>query len=157
MPRPQVGDQMNEPMTTRTKDDDVTTYTAQLERGTDGRWTVELLEEPRVHTWGNTVTQALARIREAAAMWFDTDEASIELIPAPVLPKNALRIIEQAGQARDQARTADRVAIDKTRKAAVELARRGISMRDAAAILGISHQRVHQLLAEDAGEQRRTG
>jgi predicted RNase H-like HicB family nuclease len=145
-------------MTGRTKEDDVmATYTAQLEREADGRWTVELLEEPRVHTWGNTVTQALTRIREAAAMWFDTDEASIELIPAPVLPKTALRIIEQAGHARDQARTADRVAIEKTKKAAVELARRGISMRDAAAILGISHQRVHQLLAEDANEQRRTG
>lgn len=157
MPRPQVGDPMNQPMTTHPKEDDVTTYTAQLERGSDGRWTVELLEEPRVHTWGNTVAQALSRMREAAAMWFDTDEASIELIPAPVLPKNTLRIIEQAGQARDQARTADRVAIDKTKKAAVELARKGISMRDAAAILGISHQRVHQLLTEDANEQRKTG
>ncbi len=145
-------------MTGRTKEDDVmATYTAQLEREADGRWTVELLEEPRVHTWGNTVTQALTRIREAAALWFDTDEGSIELIPAPVLPKTALRTIEQAGHARDQARTADRVAIEKTKKAAVELARRGISMRDAAAILGISHQRVHQLLAEDASEQRRTG
>lgn len=145
-------------MTTRTKDnDDVTTYTAQLEREADGRWTVELAEDPRVHTWGNTVTQALTRMREATAMWFDTDEASIELIPAPVLPKTALRIIEQAGQARDKARTADRVAIDKTTKAAVELARRGISMRDAAAILGISHQRVHQLLAQDASEQAHTG
>lgn len=148
---------MNQPMATRTKEDDVTTYTAQLEREADGRWTVELLEEPRVHTWGNTVIQALSRVREAAAMWFDTDEASIELIPAPVLPKTALRIIEQAGQARDQARTADRVAIEKTTKAAVELARRGISLRDAAAILGISHQRVHQLLTEDATEQRGTG
>lgn len=145
-------------MTTRTKENHVTTtYTAQLQQEADGRWSVELAEEPRVHTWGNTVTQALARMREAAAMWFDTDEASIELIPALVLPKTALRIIEQAGQARDQARTADRVAIEKTKKAAVELARRGISMRDAAAILGISHQRVHQLLAEDASQQRKTG
>lgn len=145
-------------MTARTKEDHVTaTYTAQLHQEADGRWTVELAEEPRVHTWGNTVTQALARMREAAAMWFDTDEASIELIPAPVLPKTILRTIEQAGQARDQARTADRVAIDKTRKAAVELARRGLSVRDAAAILGISHQRVHQLLAEDATQQRKTG
>lgn len=145
-------------MTARTKEDHVTaTYTAQLHQEADGRWTVELAEEPRVHTWGNTVNQALTRMREAAAMWFDTDEASIELTPAPVLPKTILRTIEQAGEARDQARTADRVAIEKTRKAAVELARRGLSVRDAAAILGISHQRVHQLLAEDATQQRKTG
>ena len=139
----------------RTKD--VKTYTARLEREADGRWTVELAEEPRVHTWGRTIEQALARMREAAAMWFETDEASIDLVPAPALPKQTLRAIEQAGQARQQARAADRLAVEKTRKAAAELARRGISMRDAAAILRISHQRVHQLLAEDAERRRKTG
>lgn len=133
------------------------TYTARLEREADGRWTVELAEEPRVHTWGKTVDQALTRIREAAAMWFETDEASIDLVPSPVLPKAILRTVEQAGRARAQARNADRLAIDKTRQAAVEIARRGISMRDAATILGISHQRVHQLLAADATDQRKTG
>ena len=133
------------------------TYTARLEREADGRWTVELAEEPRVHTWGKTVDQALARIREAAAMWFETDEESIDLVPSPVLPKAILRTVEQAGRARAQARNADRLAIDKTRQATVELARRGISMRDAATILGISHQRVHQLLAADAADQRKTG
>ncbi len=133
------------------------TYTARLEREADGRWTVELAEEPRVHTWGKTVDQALTRIREAAAMWFETDEASIDLVPSPVLPKAILRTVEQAGRARTQAHNADRLAIDKTRQAAVELSRRGISMRDAATILGISHQRVHQLLAANATDQRKTG
>lgn len=32
-------------------------------------WTVELEEEPRVHTWGKTVEQALTRMREAATLW----------------------------------------------------------------------------------------
>lgn len=103
------------------------TYTARLEREADGRWTVELAEEPRVHTWGKTIDQALNRMREAAAMWFETDEASIDLVPSPVLPKTILRTVEQAGRARTQARNADRVAVDKTRQAAIELARRGIS------------------------------
>lgn len=139
------------------KEDNVNTYTARLEREADGRWSVELAEEPRVHTWGKTVDQALTRMREAAAMWFETDEESISLIPAPVLPKTILRTIEQAGQARKQARTADRLAVEKTKQAAVELTRRGISLRDVAAILGISHQRVHQLLAEDTTDRRRAG
>jgi predicted RNase H-like HicB family nuclease len=142
---------------TNTKEDEVSTYTARLEREADGRWTVELAEEPRVHTWGKTIDQALARMREAAAMWFETDEASIELIPSVVLPKAALRTVEQAGQAREHARNADRLAVEKTKRAAVELARRGISMRDAAAILGISHQRVHQLLAADTPRGSTTG
>ena len=62
-----------------------------LEREKDSRWTVELEEEPRVHTWGKTVEQALARVREAAALWFQTDEDDIELVPHPVLPKAAGR------------------------------------------------------------------
>ncbi len=136
---------MAQPMNDETEDN-MTTYTARLEQERDGRWTVELEEEPRVHTWGKTVDQALARMKEAAAMWFDTDERAIDLVPRPVLPKAAGRTVEQARQAREQARVADRVAIEQTRKAAATLTGRGISMRDVAAILGISHQRVHQLL-----------
>jgi predicted RNase H-like HicB family nuclease len=139
----------------KTMEENVKTYTARLEREKDGRWTVELAEEPRVHTWGKTVEQALARMREAAALWFEADEHEIELIPHAVLPKAAGRTIEQARQAREEARRADRLAVAQTKKAAAALAGRGISMRDAAAILGISHQRVHQLLAEEPNPTRR--
>ncbi|MGH9157227.1 MAG: type II toxin-antitoxin system HicB family antitoxin [Acidimicrobiales bacterium] len=133
------------------------TYTARLEQEKDGRWSVELEEEPRVHTWGKTIDQALTRMLEAAAMWFETDEASINLVPKPILTKTAMRTIDEARQARDQARNADRVALEKMQRAAAELARKGISMRDAAAILGISHQRVHQLLATNSRAQTTTG
>lgn len=140
---------------TKTTEAHVNTYTARLERENDGRWTVELEEEPRVHTWGKTIDQALGRMREAAALWFETDETSIQLIPRPVLPKTAMRSVEQARQAREQAHHADRLALEKTKRAAAALASRGISLRDAAVILGISHQRVHQLLA-DAPSQSTT-
>ena len=72
-------------------------------------------------------------------MWFQADEASIGLVPRPMLPKATTgRTVEQARKAREQAHNADRLAMDQTRKAAVALTGRGISMRDAAAILGIS-------------------
>jgi predicted RNase H-like HicB family nuclease len=133
------------------------TYTARLEREKDGRWTVELKEEPRVHTWGKTVDQALARTREAAALWFQIEEDQIELLPRPVLPKSVDRAVELARQAREHARSADRLAIERTREAAATLTSRGISMRDVAAILGISHQRVHQLLATEMPPNRKAG
>ena len=135
--------------------EDVKTYTARLEREKDGRWTIELEEEPRVHTWGKTVDQALTRMREATALWFNTDEDQIDLIARPVLPKTTGRTVEAARAARDQARDADRLAVEQTRKAAAALTSRGISMRDAAAILGISHQRVHQLLTTDTAARRK--
>ncbi len=138
-------------------EENMKTYTARLEREKDGRWTVELEEEPRVHTWGKTVYQALARVREATALWFQIEEDQIELVPWPMLPKSAGRTVEQARQAREQARSADRLAVERTRKAAAALTSRGISMRDAAAILGISHQRVHQLLMTDTPSRRRAG
>ncbi|MEO8698033.1 MAG: type II toxin-antitoxin system HicB family antitoxin, partial [Acidimicrobiales bacterium] len=143
--------------TTNKTEDNMKTYTARLERETDGRWSVELEEEPRVHTWGKTIDQALTRMLEAAAMWFETDEASIKLVPKPILTKAAMRTVEQARQARDQARNADRLAVEKMQRAAAELASKGITMRDAATILGISHQRVHQLLATRAHAQTKTG
>jgi predicted RNase H-like HicB family nuclease len=143
--------------TIKVRKETVKTYTARLEQEHDGRWSVELEEEPRVHTWGKTIDQALTRMREAAALWYQTDEASIELVPRPVLPKATGRTVEQARKAREQARNADRLAIEQTRKAAVALTSRGISMRDAAAILGISHQRVHQLLMQDAPPRSKAG
>lgn len=135
--------------------ENVTIYTARLDRDKDGRWSVELEEDPRVHTWGKTVQQALTRMREAAALWFQTDEDDIELVPHLVLPKSTGQTVEQARQAREQARNADRLAVERTRKAAVALSARGISMRDVAAVLGISHQRVHQLIAPEQTPPRR--
>jgi predicted RNase H-like HicB family nuclease len=154
------GTQVAHPITSNTakvRKETVKTYTARLEQEHDGRWSVELEEEPRVHTWGKTIDQALTRMREAAALWYQADEASIELVPRPVLPKATGRTVEQARKAREQARDADRLAIEQTRKAAVALTSRGISMRDAAAILGISHQRVHQLLMQDAPPRSKAG
>ena len=80
MPGPQVAHPMTS-NTTKVRKETVKTYTARLEQEHDGRWSVELEEEPRVHTWGKTIDQALNRAREAAALWYQTDEASIELVP----------------------------------------------------------------------------
>jgi hypothetical protein len=88
-------------------------------------------------------------------LWFHTDENQIALVPHPVLPMITGRTVEQARQAREQARNADRLALEQTRRAAAALTNRGISMRDAAAILGISHQRVHQLLTPEVTPPRR--
>src|ERR1700737_3998232 len=64
MPRPEMADQMKQHTHPNPTEETVTPYPARLEKEHDGRWSVELDEEPRVHTWGKTIDQALTRIRE---------------------------------------------------------------------------------------------
>jgi predicted RNase H-like HicB family nuclease len=143
--------------TTERKEGDMKTCTARLERERDGRWTIELEEEERVHTWGKTIDQALARIREAAALWYQVDDDQIEIIFHPVLPKTMQRNVERSREYREQARNVSRQAVQQTQKAAAVLTESGITMRDAAAILGISYQRVHQLLSQHDPIGRKAG
>lgn len=72
--------------------------------------------------------QALARMREAAALWLDVDEHEIELNPPRSCPR--LPAAPSSRYARPvRKRRADRLAIEQTKKAAAALAGRGISAR----------------------------
>jgi predicted RNase H-like HicB family nuclease len=122
------------------------TYTARLSRESDGTWSVELDEEPRVHTWGRSVSESLQRMREATALWFECTEEEIELTPVADLRAEVMRAVSSARDARENARVAEERAADLTRRAANALVDSGLPLRDSAALLGISHQRVHQLV-----------
>jgi predicted RNase H-like HicB family nuclease len=123
-----------------------TTYTAKY-RLENGAWLVELVDEPRVHTFGRTVAAARDAIRDATALWFDVDPRAFDLVEDFSLPGGAVDDqVRAALKARDEAAVADRIASDKTRAVAGRLVDSGVSMRDVGSILGISHQRVHQLV-----------
>ncbi len=122
-------------------------YTAVFERGRDDFWEVELAEEPRVHTFGRTLTKARAYIREATAVWFDVDECAFDLVEEMRLPKAVKDRLAKALSERARAEAANRSALSTTREAAEALVRTShLSTRDAAELLGLSHQRVQQLL-----------
>lgn len=128
------------------------TFTARFELDPQGVWLVELVEEPGVHTYGRTLAKARAHIRDAAALWFELEEGSFDIVEDVRLPKDVANAVGKANQARERARQAQNEAAHLTALAAQRLAGElGVGLRDAADILGLSHGRVHQLFLAGAG------
>ena len=122
--------------------------TAVFQRDEDGYWLVELAEEPRVHTYGRTLGKAREHIVDAAALWFDLAPAELDITEDIRLPGPVRASLELARQALQHAQEARDAASGTTREAALALVRDGnLSVRDAADMLGLSHQRIQQLLA----------
>ena len=122
------------------------TYKAVFERDESGAWIVRVPQIPGCHTYGRTLDQARRRIREALSLWVDdAEEAEIE---AEIrLPRAAREALDRAKRARARAdRERSRAQEETERTARALLDEVGIGMRDAGELLGISHQRVQQLV-----------
>jgi hypothetical protein len=90
------------------------------------------------------VVASRCHIREALALWLDRDPEG--LVIAPEWPRELVEIATEVSQARHDASAAAHKTGATTAKAAKKLDRIGLSRRDAADVLAISHQRVQQLL-----------
>jgi predicted RNase H-like HicB family nuclease len=111
-------------------------------------WIVELAEEPRCHTFGRTLRAAQRNIREAAAAWYEVERSQVEVDDDVRLPPPASRALGRSRALRDREREAHEQARAATAAAVAALRDVGLSERDTGALLGLSHQRVHQLAAE---------
>ncbi len=99
------------------------------------------------HTYGRTLAKARANIRDAATLWFETDPDALPLVDDVRLPAKVRTSAAKAHQARLRAAVAQEAAATATKAAAVALVRDGqLSVRDAAEIRGLSHQRVQQVV-----------
>jgi predicted RNase H-like HicB family nuclease len=98
------------------------------------------------HAQGRTVDEARRRIVEAMELFVD-DVRRSKIVDDVKLPAGAARAIRDYTTLRKKADREDRRAAQAARRA-VRLLRGGrlkMSARDAARLLGLSHQRVHQL------------
>jgi predicted RNase H-like HicB family nuclease len=121
-------------------------YVAVYERDSESdAWLVHIKTIPECHTYGRTLRQAEARIREALALWLDGDPGSLQITPE--WPPELVAVAANVAGARRKAAQSARAAGTATTQAAKKLDRMGLSRRDTADVLGISHQRVQQLLA----------
>jgi predicted RNase H-like HicB family nuclease len=120
-------------------------YVAVYERDSESdAWLVHVKTIPECHTYGRTLRQAEARIREALVLWLDRDPSSLEITAE--WPQELVEVATRVSCARREAAESTRAAGATTTRAAKKLDRMGLSRRDTAEVLGISHQRVQQLL-----------
>lgn len=123
-------------------------YTARY-RLEDGIWVVEIEEIPQVHSFGRTFAQARSHITDALALWLEVDTAGWIDLQEKIegVPDDVSRVVSTAIDARQRAAVLASEAQKTTKEAAKALVSdAGMSVRDAATVLHISHQRVHQLL-----------
>jgi predicted RNase H-like HicB family nuclease len=126
-------------------------YTARY-RFEDGNWLVEIAEIPQVHTFGRTLSKARANIRDALGLWLRAEDPGVlEITDEFVdIPTELAGVVAEAGQSRARAHELSIRAQQLTAVAARRLVQDvGLSTRDAAELLGVSHQRIHQLLHEE--------
>jgi predicted RNase H-like HicB family nuclease len=121
------------------------TYTAVYEHDADEDvWNVRVKGIPGCQTYGRSLRQAQRRIREALALWLDVSPAAVRL--RAQFPGALAAVADEVVRARGAAERAGAKAQQQTVEAVKTLTELGLSRRDAAELLGLSHQRVHQLL-----------
>lgn len=122
------------------------TYTVVYEHD-DTLWVASVPSLPGCHTQGRTIAQARERIREAISLFDDhADKAVLE--DDIRLPKN---IASKLRKALAEKKKAEALAA-RLQAATVAVARAltkdvGVSFADAGELLGVSKQRVQQMLA----------
>ena len=128
---------------------DAAIYHASFELDQSGMWIVEIEELPEVHSYGRTLGKAKEHVCDALALWLGipvTEARERIQFGSPDLPASAGESVDRAIAEREIADSASRVAAELMAAAAVSLLDDAhLSMRDAAEILGLSHQRIQQI------------
>lgn len=132
----------------------VSIYTIRYEKDETGWWVATVKEVRGCHTQGRTIEQARRRIREALGLFVDHAE-SAELIDDVVLPANARTLLKRVLSTRKRAEE-EAIKLQVTTAEAAEVLTKdvGVSVRDAGELLGLSHQRVHQLLTSRSRKKK---
>ncbi len=117
-------------------------YTIVFEHGDrPNQWRASVKELPECHTFGRGLAQTRARIREALILWVGKKASSAELREVLPLPAEAKRVKE----AMDALYTKLDQLMKEREDVVAELKNEAWSLRDIAAVLDLSHQRVSQV------------
>ena len=131
------------------------TYTARCQRSGDW-WAISVPELKGVHTQARRLEKAEAMARDAIALFLDVAADSFDLRIEPVLPRDLQKKVGRARKVRYEAEVLQREASSASAEVAAELVRTAhMTVRDAGRVLGLSHQRITQLLKPALATGRR--
>jgi predicted XRE-type DNA-binding protein len=131
--------------------------TYEVDAGYDGKWWV--FDIPALFTAVNgrqivargqarTAAEVAGEARDIIAMWTDVDEATTHVSVRFSMPEEIREAIARARERENAARSIEQEAAQARRFAARALVNdQGMTQSDAATMLGVSRQRVHQLVS----------
>ena len=121
-----------------------------FELDSDGNWLVRAPDITGCHSYGRSLSEARKNIREALSLFVE-DQEDVLIIEAQRLPRVARTAVTACRRAREQAESASDIALESTSNTVRFLSKEvGLGIRDIGELLGISHQRVAQLLSDEA-------
>jgi predicted RNase H-like HicB family nuclease len=122
-------------------------FHVEYKRDETNWWVATVPGVPGAMTQGRTIEQARERIREALALLVGDRVADrAQLIDRVKLPMPLRRRIDAATKAKVRADEELAAAQAAFRSAVEGLVKDGFSLRDAGELLGVSRQRIHQVL-----------
>lgn len=129
----------------------MTTYTAIANRG-EKYWLVRVLSlgaypDEGLPTQARTLADVEPWARDLIATYLDVPADSFDVNVQVELPGTVRYHLEMAGKLRREAADAQAAAAQEYRRAALGLKEAGLTVRDIGAALGVSHQRVQQLVS----------
>lgn len=127
----------------------------------DGKFWMLEITGPGLKRSGATQVRRLDQVEPMVRDWLTTrfdllDETDFEIVIDPVLPAKGRSVVEAVLRKRQAAEEAQIEALEATTAAARELTRHDLTTRDIGALLGISHQRVSQMVNAGSVTNKRT-
>ncbi|OGN82508.1 MAG: hypothetical protein A2X23_05755 [Chloroflexi bacterium GWC2_73_18] len=131
------------------------TYRAIAERSGDW-WALHVLELPGVFTQARRLDLAEGAVSDAIAAFLGTLPRAFDVEILPSLPPEIEARLEEVRALRQEVERMERAAVDATDRLAQVLLERGLTVRDAGRLLGLSYQRVAQVAVSRRATRGRT-